>query len=153
MKYILTLFLLLFSINSFAGSTSEVNCLALAIYKEARSEPFKCQQAVAEVILNRKAHPEYPDTVCKVIKQPGQFSWWVNSEANLRLLQGSTEGLNTLDLSAYQEAKQIALRAYTGLLEGNPALQDSLYFATLHTSNKWIKKKKVKMLCKNHKFM
>lgn len=153
MKYILTLFLLIFSLNSFAGSTSEVNCLAAAIYKEARSEPDKCKQAVAEVILNRKEHPEYPNTICKVVKQPKQFSWWDNSEANRKLLKGSTEGLNKLDMLAYQEAKQIALLAYTGLLEGYPALEDSLHFATLETSNKWIRKKKVKMLCKNHKFM
>lgn len=153
MKYFIALFALLCSFQSFAGSTSEVNCLTAAIYKEARSEPAKCQQAVAEVIMNRTEHPGYPDTICKVIKQRKQFSWWDNSEANRKLLKGSTEGLNRLDLLAYQEAKQIALQAYTGLLEGHPALEDSLYFATLETSNKWIKKKKVKMLCKNHKFM
>lgn len=153
MKSILLTFLLLFSINSFAGSTSEVNCLTAAIYKEARSEPLKCQQAVAEVIMNRAEHPGYPDSICKVIKQPKQFSWWDNSEANRKLLKGSTEGLNKLDMLAYQEAKQIALLAYTGLLEGHPALEDSLHFATLETSNKWIRKKRVKMLCQNHKFM
>lgn len=153
MKYFIALFALFCSLQSFAGSTSEVNCLTAAIYKEARSEPLKCQKAVAEVILNRAEHPGYPDSICKVIKQPKQFSWWDNSEANRKLLKGSTEGLNKLDMLAYQEAKQIALLAYTGLLEGHPALEESLHFATLETSNKWIRKKKVKMLCQNHKFM
>lgn len=55
-------------------------CLTTAIYYEAASESDGGQRAVAQVILNRVAHPAYPNTVCGVVYQgserPGcQFSF------------------------------------------------------------------------------
>ncbi|MBV8973046.1 MAG: cell wall hydrolase [Sphingomonadaceae bacterium] len=50
-------------------------CLARAVYFEARGEPLEGQLAVAQVILNRVASGRYADTVCGVIAQPGQFSF------------------------------------------------------------------------------
>jgi len=44
-------------------------CLATAIYFEARGEPELGQRAVAQVVMNRVANPTYPDTVCGVIYQ------------------------------------------------------------------------------------
>ena len=44
-------------------------CLAVAIYFEARGEPIAGQLAVASVILNRVVDPKYPDTICGVVKQ------------------------------------------------------------------------------------
>jgi spore germination cell wall hydrolase CwlJ-like protein len=44
-------------------------CLAEALYFEARGEPLKGQVAVAEVILNRVDAPGFPKTVCGVVKQ------------------------------------------------------------------------------------
>ena len=53
----------------------ELRCLALNIYHEARSEPPVGRYAVAWVTLNRVEHEKFRDTVCKVVYQPGQFSW------------------------------------------------------------------------------
>ena len=47
----------------------EWGCLTEAIYFEARGEPIKGQVAVAEVILNRKASPEFPSSICGVVDQ------------------------------------------------------------------------------------
>jgi spore germination cell wall hydrolase CwlJ-like protein len=44
-------------------------CLAMAIYYEAASESDSGQRAVAQVVLNRVAHPSYPNTVCGVVFQ------------------------------------------------------------------------------------
>jgi hypothetical protein len=44
-------------------------CLAMAVYYEAATEPDAGQRAVAQVVLNRVAHPAYPDTVCGVVFQ------------------------------------------------------------------------------------
>jgi spore germination cell wall hydrolase CwlJ-like protein len=44
-------------------------CLTMAIYYEAATEPDDGQRAVAQVVLNRVAHPAYPDTVCGVVFQ------------------------------------------------------------------------------------
>ena len=63
-------------------SVPELDCLALNIYWEARSESRLGQMAVAAVTLNRVAAPAFPDTVCEVVFQGEergrhlcQFSW------------------------------------------------------------------------------
>lgn len=61
---------------------SELECLALNIYFEARGEPHKGQTAVAHVVMNRVADDRFPGGVCAVVQQGGkeaedcQFSWW-----------------------------------------------------------------------------
>ncbi|MCP2669790.1 cell wall hydrolase [Maricaulaceae bacterium EIL42A08] len=47
----------------------ERQCMAEAIYYEARSEGLSGQMAVAEVIMNRVRHSAYPNTVCDVVYQ------------------------------------------------------------------------------------
>jgi len=47
-------------------------CLAEAIYFEARSEPEAGQAAVAQVVLNRVASGLFPKTVCGVVYQDAQ---------------------------------------------------------------------------------
>ncbi|WP_370180344.1 cell wall hydrolase [Alteriqipengyuania sp.] len=49
-----------------------LDCLAKAVYYEAASESVGGQQAVAQVVLNRVAHPAYPKTVCGVVYQGSQ---------------------------------------------------------------------------------
>jgi hypothetical protein len=46
-----------------------LQCMTAAIYYEAASEPTDGQRAVAQVILNRVAHPAYPNSVCGVVFQ------------------------------------------------------------------------------------
>jgi len=52
-----------------SGSDKHTECLAEALYFEARGESVRGQFAVAEVIMNRVDSPEFPDTVCGVIRQ------------------------------------------------------------------------------------
>ena len=47
--------------------TDELDCLAEAIYYEARSEPYVGQLAVAQVVMNRTRHSAYPETICGVV--------------------------------------------------------------------------------------
>jgi spore germination cell wall hydrolase CwlJ-like protein len=53
----------------------EEDCLASAVYFEARGEPLQGQLAVAEVVLNRASSGKYPRDVCAVVEQPWQFSF------------------------------------------------------------------------------
>lgn len=55
--------------NSSVDRTRALQCLTAAIYYEAASEPDAGQRAVAQVVLNRVAHPAYPNTVCGVVYQ------------------------------------------------------------------------------------
>ncbi len=52
-----------------ATGDEQFRCLAEALYFEARGESLKGQFAVGEVILNRVDAPDFPDTVCGVVKQ------------------------------------------------------------------------------------
>ena len=65
-------------IHSYAGYSTEnreQDCLANAVYFEARGEPIEGQLAVAEVVLNRTQSGRYPSTICEVVTQPWQFSF------------------------------------------------------------------------------
>ena len=53
----------------------EANCMAVAVYHEARGETLEGQLAVARVIMNRAVSGKYPTTWCGVVKQPWQFSF------------------------------------------------------------------------------
>jgi spore germination cell wall hydrolase CwlJ-like protein len=66
---------------------SAQHCLALTMYWEAKGEGPAGMRAVASVVLNRVDHPEFPDTVCGVVKQGGesppcQFSWWCDGRSD-----------------------------------------------------------------------
>ena len=64
-----------------ASGGAEWQCLAEALYFEARGESLQGMMAVAEVILNRVDSPAYPNSVCGVVGQGGsglyqcQFSY------------------------------------------------------------------------------
>jgi len=62
---------------------SELRCLALTIYFEARGEPEIGRRAVGHVVMNRVRSPSFPDSICGVVWQGGdsarhrcQFSWF-----------------------------------------------------------------------------
>jgi N-acetylmuramoyl-L-alanine amidase len=59
------------------GLSSAILCLALTVYNEARGEPIAGQYAVAYVTLNRAK--QRSKTICEVIKEPYQYSWYKNN--------------------------------------------------------------------------
>ena len=58
-----------------APLSPEANCIATAVYFEARGESVEGQLAVAKVIMNRAASGKYPPSWCSVVTQPWQFSF------------------------------------------------------------------------------
>ena len=68
---------------------SELHCLALNIYFEARGEPLAGKLAVGHVVLNRAASKRFPKRICAVVQQGGdkrrhrcQFSWWCDGQSD-----------------------------------------------------------------------
>lgn len=55
-------------------SSSDVQLLAKVISAEARGESYEGQVAVGAVVLNRVAHPSFPDSISGVVYQSGAFS-------------------------------------------------------------------------------
>lgn len=96
-----------------AHSLNEVHCLALNIYFEARSEPESGQRAVGHVVMNRVAHPTYPDSVCQVVRQGGeqklhrcQFSWWCDGRSD-----------KPVNKRAWDKSLRLAREIYLGMSE------------------------------------
>ena len=62
-------------------------CLALTLYWEAGGEPRESMAAVASVVLNRRANPDFPSTVCEVVREGGtdpgcQFQFWCDGKSD-----------------------------------------------------------------------
>lgn len=68
--------------------SADLECLAQALYFEARGESVQGVFAVGEVILNRVDSPDYPDSVCDVVyqgtgqKYACQFTWTCDSNSD-----------------------------------------------------------------------
>jgi spore germination cell wall hydrolase CwlJ-like protein len=79
------LIIMLFLLVIFAQPASAGNdliCLAKNLYFEARGENEAGQFAVGFVTMNRVRNKRWPDSVCKVVYQPGQFSWVKDTHSN-----------------------------------------------------------------------
>jgi spore germination cell wall hydrolase CwlJ-like protein len=65
-------------VADYSGSDTpdqQTECLARAVYWEAKGEPLAGQLTVAEVIINRSRSGRFAPTVCGVVRQPSQFSF------------------------------------------------------------------------------
>ena len=49
--------------------SDSLECMAVAIYWESKSESTAGQIAVGQTILNRAQHPRFPGSVCGVVKE------------------------------------------------------------------------------------
>mgnify|MGYP001765662158 FL=1 len=58
-----------------ADLSSELNCLAGAIYFEAKGESLAGQLAVGRVVVARSKSGRFPGSYCGVVFQPSQFSF------------------------------------------------------------------------------
>ncbi|MCA3554601.1 cell wall hydrolase [Aestuariivirga sp.] len=88
---------------------AEENCLARAVYFEARSESQLGQLAVAKVILNRVKDPEYPKSICGVVYQG-------SGRRNSCQFSFACDGLpdDVRSAAAWANAKRIAQMAMSG---------------------------------------
>lgn len=99
-------------------------CLALVIYVEARGEPYDGQLIVAEVVLNRVAIEEYPDTVCDVAFDYKQFSG-LNNELDL---------IGIVSDSSWNESVGVAQAA----LRGDTLGTNATHYHSLDVNPYWV---------------
>ena len=112
-----------------ASLSRDLECLAQAIYFEARGEPLAGQLAVGEVIINRTTSGRYPSDYCSVVTQPGQFSFVRRGR-----IPSPDEG--TL---AWTNARAIAQIAHRDLWQ-SPA-GDALFFHARYVRPGWARSK------------
>lgn len=113
---------------------SDVELLAKVISAEARGESYEGQVAVGAVILNRVAHPSFPDSLSGVVYQKGAFSC-VN------------------DSNWYQPVAQSSKRAAQDALNGwDPTGGAIYYFNPAKTSDSFMHSRPVIKTIGNHRF-
>ncbi len=115
---------------------AEENCLARAVYFEARSESELGQLAVAKVILNRVKDPEYPNTICGVVYQG-------SGRRNSCQFSFACDGLpdDVRSATSWAKAKKIAQKAIAG--EGKiAAIGTATNYHADYVKPKWAKSMK-----------
>lgn len=107
-----------------------LDCLTAAVYYEARSEPDQGQRAVAQVVLNRVAHPSYPNTVCGVVYQGSerttgcQFSFTCDGSLARRPQE-----------YFWERARNVAAQALSGYVE--PSVGLATHYHTIQIYPYW----------------
>lgn len=115
-------------------SNSDVYLLSKLIAAEARGESYTGQVAVGAVVLNRVAHPSFPDTVAGVIYQRGAFSCVNDSNWSV-------------------SGNETSLKAARDCINGwDPSGGAIYYFNPNKTSNSFMWSRPVIKVIGNHKF-
>jgi spore germination cell wall hydrolase CwlJ-like protein len=116
---------------------TQIDCLAENIYFESAHEPVDGRIAVALVTLNRVQDARYPSTICEVVKQRTrvvsigdkrivcQFSWYCERNKSVR------------NLTAYMEAKRIALHVYANYEQLKDLTHGALFYHADYVNPKW----------------
>ena len=107
---------------------SELHCLALNIYFESRGESKKGQKAVAWVTLNRSYDSEYPDDICDVVYDGGQFSWTRDKKSD-----------DPNDSAAWAQALYIAYDILKSHKVSNDPTDGAVMFHTSNSKPYWRK--------------
>ena len=110
-------------------SRRQQECLALAMYWEARGEGRRGMEAVGWTVLNRVESPRFPATPCAVVyeggERPGcQFSWYCDGKS---------------DRPRDQDSWRLALRTASDLLAspGNDPTGGALFFHAAGAGTGW----------------
>jgi len=115
----------------------EINCLASNMFYEARGEPDKGKIAVGLVTINRVKSGGYPDSICGVVTQKKQFSWYrpgkIRSSGN----------------SLFEEVRTIATQLYDEYYVANTYVDfvhGATHFHSTGVNPQWRKKKLVRRI-------
>jgi spore germination cell wall hydrolase CwlJ-like protein len=115
---------------SLRKSNRELDCLTSALYYEARGEGQAGMEAVAQVIVNRARHPDFPKSLCGVIYQGAgrgrgcQFSFACDGSMRRRT-----------EAALWDRARTVAERAMEGRV--SQAVGTSTFFHATRISPGW----------------
>lgn len=124
---------------------TELDCLALNIYHEARGEGRAGMIAVAEVTIRRTLSKRFPNTICKVVKQRNQFSWYWDGKSD-----------HPLDEVLYADAQKVAAMELTDYWRGFHFTGNALFYINPKTASfkgkEFFSKLTLVMRLGNHEF-
>ena len=105
-------------------NTTAQECLATAIYFEARSESVEGQGAVADVVINRVNDKRYPNSICKVVFEQRQFSFTHDDKS---------------DIPAKGMPLDIAVAIAKASIASDVRYVQATHYHTKHVNPKWSK--------------
>ena len=108
-----------------AELSSDLHCLAGAVYFEAKSESLAGQLAVGRVIVARSKSGRFPETYCGVVYQPSQFSF----------VRGRSMPSVNRSSRQWKTAVAIAQIAHAGAWRS--PVEGALFFHATHVSPGW----------------
>ncbi len=103
----------------------ELNCLAGAVYFEAKSESLSGQIAVGRVIVARSKSGRFPNSYCGVVFQPSQFSF----------VRGG--GMPGIARSSRQWRNAVAIAQIAHAGSWRSPVEGALYFHAARVSPGW----------------
>jgi spore germination cell wall hydrolase CwlJ-like protein len=120
--------------QTIAQLKKDLDCLAINVYREAGVESIEGKIAVAQVTMNRVAHPQFPNTVCGVVYEKNkimekvvcQFSWYCDSTHRNRNIHAETYQ------QSYDVAKQVLLENFR-----LPSLNEALFYHADYVNPRW----------------
>lgn len=109
---------------------TELQCLAVNIYHEARGESQLGQELVAQVTMNRVRDSRWSNTVCGVVREPRQFAWTHDGKPDM-----------VTDAGAYLRAYLIAVQyLYEGKVANFPHAKEIVNFhSSRNTPTSWVR--------------
>jgi hypothetical protein len=124
-------------------SDDEFDCLARTIYFEAGNQSYYGKIAVGSVVMNRVNDERYPDTICGVIKQHKQFSWYSDGKSDV-----------PFDGPAWKNSIQAAKEVLCGCDKASGLFDDASvqYYHADYVSPSWAKKMQRVAKIDNHIF-
>ena len=119
-----------FHMEGALDGSRDLDCLADAVYYEARGETPAGQAAVAQVVLNRVRHPAFPKSVCAVVFQGAQggsgcqFSFACDGSMN-----------RGREPAAWRHAREVAAHALAGFVM--PSVGNATHFHVAGVDPGW----------------
>jgi len=99
-------------------------CMTLNVYWEARDQSTAGQLAVAQVTMNRVKDDRWPDTICEVVYESKQFSWFWDGKSDIPTEEKS-----------WRNATLIASAAMAG--SGHIDLQNVMHYHAIYSKPYW----------------
>lgn len=116
-----------------ATLSNELECLAGAIFFEAKGESLAGQLAVGRVIVARSQSGRFPASYCGVVYQPSQFSF----------IRGRSMPAINRSGHQWQNALRVAVIADQGTWKS--PVEGAMFFHAAHVSPRWGKSRMAKI--------
>jgi spore germination cell wall hydrolase CwlJ-like protein len=121
----------------------QAHCLAKCVYFEARNQSDKGKLAIIDVILSRVNDSRFPDSICDVVHEKNQFSWYWDNKS---------DDIPEIDSDLFFKIYDMAVLALRGDVRYSVTNNATHYYADYIDPPYWTKKMIRTAKIENHIF-